>query len=255
MIPSCPRYRTLLVDDEVSVRTDLRTKLLAHPEVTVVGEAATVRTARALLAKAEYDLVFLDVQIIGGEGFDLVPDVRPEARVIFATAHDRYALRAFEINALDYLLKPVAPERLARSIDRLGVPRPNESAETDAAPHGALRPDDTVYLRAGPRARFAPLADINLIAACDNYSEVILADGAKLLLRKTLKSWEDSLPPTHFMRVHRTQIVNLARVVRYERDPEEHTLLFLDGLPAPVPASRDRWPDLRVRLSAFRPTP
>jgi len=247
--------QALLIDDEISARSDLKAKLQAHPEIAIVGEAATVRAARARLAQNDYDLVFLDVQLIGGEGFELVPDVRDGAKIIFVTAHDRYALRAFEINALDYLLKPVSPARLAASIGRIGVPLPTESSEADGPPNGPLRHDDTVYLRSGLRARFAQVADIRGIAACDNYSEVMLADGAKILLRKTLKAWDDALPRTHFMRVHRTQIVNLGHVVRYQRDQAEHTLLYVDGVTAPIPASRDRWPDLRARLAALRPTP
>ena len=246
--------QALLIEDESTARADLRAKLAAHPEVNLVGEAATVRSARTLLARPDYDLVFLDIQLVGGNAFDLVPHVRSGARIIFVTAHDEHAVRAFAINALDYLLKPVAPARLAEALRRL------ESAPADAAmaalPVGpVLRPDDTVYLRSGLQARFVPVADICLITAQDNYSEVRLTDGAKVFLRKTLKAWEDTLPATHFMRVHRTQIVNLARVTRYERDSDEHTLLHVQGVADPVPASRDRWNELRDRLGAFRRTP
>jgi two-component system LytT family response regulator len=97
--------------------------------------------------------------------------------------------------------------------------------------------------------------EISVISAHDNYSEVQLADGAKIFLRKSLKAWEDTLPATHFMRVHRTQIVNLARVTRYERDRDEHTLLTVEGAADRIAASRDRWSDLRARLAAIRPTP
>jgi two-component system LytT family response regulator len=242
--------RTLLIEDEAAVREDLRAKLAAHPEVEVVGEAATMRSARARLAQADYDLVFLDIQLVGGNAFDLVPAVRPGARIIFATAHDEFALRAFEINALDYLLKPVAPARLAEALRRAAAPVVEEpEAEPPAGP--ALRHDDTVYLRSGLGARFAPVADISVITAQDNYSEVRLADGARVFLRKSLKAWECALPATHFMRVHRTQIVNLARVTRYERDSDEHTLLHVGGAPEPVAASRERWSELRERLRAM----
>ncbi|MSU48934.1 MAG: response regulator transcription factor [Opitutus sp.] len=196
----------------------------------------------------------MDIQLIGGNAFDLVPDVRPGARIVFVTAFDAHALRAFEINALDYLLKPVAPTRLAEALRRLAA-APAAAAESAAEipPGPALRLDDTVYLRSGLKARFARVAEISLISARDNYSEVQLADGAKVFLRKSLKAWEDTLPATHFMRVHRTQIVNLARVVRYQRDGDEHTLLYLAGAAAPVAASRDRWSELRERLGALRP--
>ncbi len=247
-------HRALLIEDEVTARADLAAKLAAHPEIRIVGEAATMRTARALLASADYDLVFLDIQLVGGNSFDLVPDVRPNARIIFVTAYDTYALRAFEINALDYLLKPVAPARLAEALGRIAAAPAPTSADLSNLPAGpALRLDDTVYLRSGLSACFTPVADISLISARDNYSEVLLADGSRVFLRKSLKAWEDSLPSSHFMRVHRTQIVNLARVTRYQRDSDEHTLLHVDGAPEPVSASRYRWSELRERLSAIRP--
>lgn len=251
----------LLIDDETMARADLRAKLGAHPDVAILAEAATFKNARALLARTDYDLVFLDIQLIGGNSFDLVPEVRPGARIIFVTAFDAYAVRAFEINALDYLLKPVVPARLAAALRRFST-TPSESETGVKAGAGAeppadpvLRMDDTVYLRSGQRARFAAVAEISVISAQDNYTDVQLADGSRVFLRKSLKAWEDTLPPTHFMRVHRTQIVNLARVTRYERDGEEHTRLFVAGLPEPVTASRDRWSDLRGRLSALRPAP
>lgn len=251
--------QALLIEDETTARADLRAKLAAHPDVTILAEAATLNSARALLARPDYDLVFLDIQLIGGSSFDLVPDVREGARIIFVTAYDHYALRAFEINALDYLLKPVVPARLAAALRRLpAIPLSAENADgagVELPPGPALRIDDTVWLRSGQRARFAPVADISVISAHDNYSEVQLADGAKIFLRKSLKAWEDTLPATHFMRVHRTQIVNLARVTRYERDGDEHTRLFVAGSPSPVEASRYRWSDLRARLEAIRPTP
>ncbi|MBI5766753.1 MAG: response regulator transcription factor [Verrucomicrobia bacterium] len=247
--------QALLIEDEIPARADLRAKLAVHPQVAIVGEAATMHRARALLARADYDLVFLDIQLIGGSAFDLVPDVRAGARVIFVTAHDAFALRAFEVNALDYLLKPVAPARLAEALRRLATTPADEGATAEDAPGAALRLDDTVFLRSGLGARFAPVAAISHIAARDNYSEVRLADGAKIFLRKSLKAWADTLPATHFMRVHRTQIVNLTHVTRYQRDADEHTLLYVAGAVEPVPASRDKWSDLRDRLAVLRRTP
>lgn len=246
-------HAALLIEDESSARADLRAKLAAHPEVAIVGEAATCNAARARLAQEDYDLVFLDIQLIGGSAFELVPHVRPGARIVFVTAHDAFALRAFEINALDYLLKPVQPARLAAALRRLDepvvvpVPPPADGI--------GLRLDDLVCLRTSQQARFAPVNQISLITAQDNYTEVQLADGAHLLLRKPLKAWEDTLPTTHFMRVHRTRIVNLARVRRYERDADEHTRLFVEGIDQPVPASRERWVELRGRLEGLTRRP
>lgn len=246
--------RALLIEDELHCRERLSELLGAHPEVMMVGSAAAFTRARERLRQPDYNLVFLDVHLLGGGGFDLVPELAPGARIIFTTADDQFAIRAFEINALDYLLKPITPGRLAASLQRarealaLATQPPAESAEP-ASEGAPLRMSDTLYLDSGLRARFAPVAEISLIVAQDNYSEVHLADGTKLFIRKNLKTWEASLPAENFMRVHRTQIVNLARVVRYERDRDEHTTLYLAGVAGPVSASRHRWSDLRGRLS------
>ncbi len=246
----------LLIEDESTARADLRAKLAAHPDVTIVAEAATLKAGRALLARTDYDLVFLDIQLIGGSSFELVSAVRPGARVIFVTAYDTHAVRAFEVNALDYLLKPVTPARLAAALQRLGSAPALEAEPALGGPAGAgFKLEDTVYLRGGREARFVPVTDISGIAAQDNYSEVQLSDGTKLLIRKSLKTWEDALPASHFMRVHRTQIVNLARITRYERDADEHTVLHVQGLAEPVLASRSRWSELRDRLALIRAEP
>ena len=247
--------RALLIDDEPDARADLRISLAAHADaVTVAAEAETLDEAEALLDAGAYDVVFLDVQLRGGTGFDLVPRIRGDVRIVFVTAHDQYALRAFEVNALDYLLKPIAPDRLATAVSRIvagfgQMPRP-ESDDPHARP--SLRPADIVYLRSGAHGRFVPLAQVSVIEAEQNYSAVRLADGTQLLVRRTLKSWTDVLPEAHFMRVHRTTIVNLDRITRYERDREERTLLFVQGVNEPMAATRKLWPELQERLGRLR---
>lgn len=240
--------RALLIDDEKTARTDLRAMLAAHPEIAIVGEAATVKTARALLASADYGLVFLDIQLIGGSGFDLVPNVRAGAKIIFVTAHNEHAVRAFEVNALDYLLKPVKAERLARALMRVELaPRPEEEAPPPA-PGLALRLDDIIHLSSGSSARFAPVTDLSAIEAEENYSLVHLADGSSVLVRRSLKAWEEMLPPAHFLRVHRTVIVNLARLTGYRRDAQKSISLQVHGLAKSMPVGRLYWPELKPRL-------
>src|SRR3954469_25771571 len=114
--------RALLIDDEPSARDDLRDMLAAHGGVNVVGEAGLMAEARTQLARDDYDLVFLDVQLRGGTGFDLVPLVRAGASIVFVTGFERFAVRAFEVNALDYLVKPVATERLASTLRKVSTP-------------------------------------------------------------------------------------------------------------------------------------
>jgi two-component system LytT family response regulator len=240
--------RTLLIDDEAPTRAALRGLLRAHPEIAIVGEADTIAGGIELLGTADYELVLLDVHLLGGTGFDLAPHVRPEARIIFITASDQHAVRAFEVNALDYLMKPVRPQRLAAALGRLAP----AAAAPRSAPAPALRPDDFVYLRIGNgTTRFVPLADIAAITASENYSETLLAGGPRLLVRRTMKSWEDTLPAAQFVRVHRGTIVNLARYRGADRPSYETTLLHLDGLSEPVRASFRYLPELRERLAAL----
>ena len=257
--------KALLIDDEPPARNVLRTLLGAHPSVTIVGEAGTMKAARDLLAQGDYTLVFLDIQLRGGTGFDLLPHVREGAAVVFVTAHDEHALRAFEVNALDYLLKPIKPERLAQSLARCAAAGDNAPANTAtrdgaaARPPARLRPDDTVYVRTDGGARFMPLAQISAIQSCENYSELHLTSGERLLVRHTLKSWEDTLPTPPFARAHRQALVNLSCLVRVEDDIGDGALLHLVGLRAPVRASRREWVELRTVLPsetgrAFRPT-
>lgn len=243
----------LLIDDEPLAREELRRLLAVHAEISPIGEAATLPEARQLLQRDDYQVVFLDIQLSGGTGFDLVPDVQPAARIIFVTAYDRFALRAFEVNALDYLLKPVRPDRLAAAVQRLLTPgaeaAPNGSGPAEPVP-ALLQPDDCVYLKTDTRARLVPLAQISAIFSNENYSDVQLRTGERFLTRRTMKAWEDTLPATHFMRVHRQALVNLACIERQRRDTRETAELNVLGAREPVPVSRSYLGELEARLIA-----
>ena len=242
--------RAVIIDDEPPARAALRGLLRAHPEITLAGEADTVADARVRLAVHDYDLVFLDIQLLGGTGFDLVPFVRPEARIIFATAFDQHALRAFEVNALDYLIKPVRPQRLAEALRRLASLSADPYSSPPSLP--ALAPGDLVHLKIGNgTTRFIALADLAAVESNENYSTVHLADGTRLLVRRTMKTWEDTLPAAQFVRVHRATIVNLARYRGSDRESYEITLLHVEGLAEPVRASFRYLPELRTRLLAL----
>jgi two-component system, LytTR family, response regulator len=249
-MPQAFVLRTLLIDDEPAARRDLRQLLAAHPEVSVVGEAATLDAGRELLTRETYDLVFLDVQLLGGTGFDLVPHVATHARVVFVSAFDKFALRAFEVNALDYLQKPVRTARLAESLRRAADVRPEPAGSESAAP--VLRDDDLVHVKTGPgRARFLRVAEIVAIASQDNYTELNLTNGERLLVRQTLAAWEQRLPATHFLRVHRQTIANLQFIRGYTHEDEEVSLLHVEFLQEPVRARRHLWPELLARLDAL----
>lgn len=241
--------RVVIIDDEPPARDDLRRLLLKHSNVTIVGEAGRIAEAATLLARGDYDLAFLDVQLRGGTGFDLLPQVRPEARIIFVTGYERFALRAFEVNALDYLLKPVEPARLAASLARVTSTAPAAASP----PAASLTLDDSVFLKidAGT-ARLVKLRDISVIFSSENYTELHLTDPARLIVRRTLKAWEEQLPSSEFMRVHRTAIVNLRSVKNATHHDREVTHLFIEGRPQqPVRARRELWPEIESRLTSL----
>ena len=242
--------RALIIDDEAPARAALRGLLRDHPKVTLAGEADTIAEARARLKVRDYDLVFLDIQLRGGTGFDLLPFVQPEARIIFVTAFDQHAVRAFEVNAIDYLIKPVRPQRLAEALRRVPSPAPDSHPSPSSLP--ALALGDLVHLKIGNgTTRFVALAEIAAIESDENYSTVHLGDRTRVLVRRTMKVWEDTLPASHFVRVHRGTIVNLARYRGADRESYEITLLRLEGLAEPARASFRYLPELRTRLGAL----
>jgi two-component system, LytTR family, response regulator len=240
--------RSLIIDDEKSARDGLRWLLSAHPNYAIVGEAATFDQGAALLERPDYELVFLDIQLVGGSGFDLVPHVRRAARIVFVTAFDRYALRAFEVNAVDYLLKPVSPERFAASLTRLtqsATPRAHESSP----PLLKLASDDTVLISTDTGDRFVPVVDITAVLSNANYSDVHLRNGQRLFTRRTMKTWEDLLPPENFLRVHRHALVNLASIENHSRTGRETFELRVTGVREPVGVSRHCVTELLGRLN------
>jgi two-component system LytT family response regulator len=228
----------IIVDDERLARRELRAMLEeAHAShVRVVAEAETVRTAAELVRTCDADVVFLDVQLAGESGLDLLPLIDPAVAVVFVTAFDQYAVRAFEVNALDYLLKPVAPARLARAVDRLAGP--NDRLPSDTGPAPRLDYQDRLFLRLDDRMGFVKVAEIVSIVSDGDYSVVRLASGRTHRARKSLRDWTARLPENAFARVHRSTIVNLEFVERVEEWSHFSYRLYLRGLSEPVTMSR-----------------
>jgi two-component system, LytTR family, response regulator len=223
--------KAVVVDDERLARRELRSLLEELDGVTVVGEADSVESAEGVIEKTAPDVVFLDIHLGPESGFDLLDRMESDCDVVFVTAHDAYAIRAFEVNALDYLLKPVNPERLARAIERLSVPRPIPAARQ-------LEYGDRIFLETDGHPRFVKLETIVCLVAADDHSELFTSDGGKTLVLKSLREWEERLPERHFPRIHRSTIINLEYVERIEAGFNRAYRVFLRGFQEPFAMSR-----------------
>ena len=238
----------LIVDDERLARRALRSALAEQAGVRVVAEARSVDEAAAALRTHAPDVVLLDIQMRGETGFDLLDHIEPPTAVVFVTAYDEYAVRAFEVNALDYLLKPVDPERLAEALRRARASdRPLPHPDADAAP-GAFRYDDLFFYEEGRRPRFIRIRDIAFIQAAGNYTEVHLRDGDMVLTSSTLSSWAERLPGDYFVRIHRSSLVQVDCVARVERSGSSCYDVYIEDYETPLALSRRRASALKDRL-------
>ncbi len=220
------KIRALIVDDEPPARERLITLLSAHPQIEVVGQAADVSAAAELCATLQPDAIFLDIQLPRATGFDLLPMITCNPAIIFVTAYDKFAVRAFEVNALDYLLKPVHPDRLARSIQRLQASTPPSDVP--------LTEVDLVALRGDGLLRMVPITSITHIQANDNYSMVHLLDGNPAFIRRSLAKWEKILPPEAFVRVDRSLIIRMDAVHSLHAESRDITKLMILGKDLPI---------------------
>ena len=225
--------RAVIVDDERLARRELAFLLQSHPEIAVAGEAGSVPEAVALLEAVRPDLIFLDVQMPRENGFELFERTRVTAGVIFVTAHDEFAVRAFEVNALDYLMKPVNPLRLRQAIERFlgcGPRRP-------AGPR-ALAYEDTIFVAVGPAPRFVRLSSLVCILAEGDYTRLVGTAGSLGLVLKSMKEWEAVLPERQFCRIQRSVIINCERVERFEPWFNSSYQVYLQHQPQPFTMSR-----------------
>ena len=202
--------KAIIVDDERLARRELRSLLSEFTEISIIGEAENLTEAVKLIQLNKPDIVFLDIQLSNENGFDLLEKVEKNFKLIFVTAFDKFAIRAFEINALDYLLKPVNPARLAKAIERL-----SEENSTEKVEFRQLEFDDRIFFEVGERSMFLKVSDISHIISAGDYSE-IFTNGKKILIEKPLREWEQRLPEKHFLRIHRQTIINLEEVEEIE---------------------------------------
>ncbi len=226
-------FRALIVDDEKLARREMVYLLRAHGNVEIVGEAANVTEAAQAMRDLTPDVVFLDIQLGNESGFALLEMTNAPCEIIFTTAYDEYAIRAFELNALDYLLKPIEPRRLEEAIRRL-----DRRGRVDLDGGDRRKYGDLILARSAGRLRSFRVAEIAVIRASGDYTDVTTSGGANFFIKSTMNQWLERLPQEVFYRIHRSTIVNMNHVASLEENPMAEYLVRVRGIDAPLTVSR-----------------
>jgi two-component system, LytTR family, response regulator len=223
--------KAILIDDERLARNELKKLLMDFPEIEIIAEAANAAEGIEKIETMSPDLVFLDIQMPGKTGFDMLSELDRAPHVIFTTAYDEYALRAFEVNALDYLLKPVEPKRLADAIQKLHHAEEKEAGiggSSENINRSILSENDQVFVKDGERCWFVKLNEIRLFESVGNYAKVFFGVNKPLIL-KSLNALEERLDEKLFFRANRKHIVNLRMIEKIEPYFNGGLLLELRG--------------------------
>lgn len=202
--------KVIVIDDSRLARNELKRLLKEFDTITVEGEAANAIEAKEKIEELKPDLIFLDIQMPGKDGFELLQELEYLPEIVFTTAYDQYALRAFEFNALDYLQKPIEKDRLAASISRVAEKREKAEIAGDL-----LKPTDQVFVKDGERCWFVQLKYVELFEVNGNYTKIYF-EGFKPMVPRTLNYMESRLDPKSFFRANRQQIINLRWIERIE---------------------------------------
>lgn len=238
-------YRSLVIDDERLARVTLLDMLADYPGIQVVGEAESVADSINLITRLQPDLLFLDIQLTDGTGFDLLNRIGYLGKIIFITAFDEYAIRAFEVNAIHYLMKPVSHKQLGEAVSRLEK-KPDVIKLSQAIKY---KYNDRLLVSCGNFLNFIKIASIITIAAAGDYTVIRTVDGKEFIDSKTMTEWENRLPENHFIRINRSTIINFDAIEKTEQVSLNLILVSVKGIPNPLRVSRLYYKKIRTRFS------
>ena len=240
------KRRALIVEDNDDAREFLCDLVKSHPELEVVGVAADVSEAIAQFNTLRPNLIFLDVQLPKRDGFSLLPELRPVPDIIFTTAFDTFAVKAFEVNAVDFLLKPISADRLALALARLDRRTPRKAKP--------FTHDDRIFLYSDLEIRVVLATDLTHIEAEENYCRVHMTNHDSMLVRRTMSEWKRLLPGKYFLRVNRSTLINLYAVQEIVPLPNHHTKVSFVGGDSTIELSRIPSRRLRKGLENILPS-
>jgi two-component system LytT family response regulator len=235
--------KTIIVEDDPISLKLLKEFLKRYDFISVVGEATTFADAQKVLKnQSEFDLLITDIDLQGANALDLIKYIKPNTQILFTTSFAEFAVKAFEYNTVDYILKPISMERLEKAMKRIKIlgPDSNETFESNDDHHESkLAYDNMILMNINDEMRFIKVKDINYVQAKGNYANVGLIDGTEFTAYGLIKVWEDKLPAEHFIRIHRSTMVNLNNVQKIEKGTYDTGTLYLKGAKAPFEISRN----------------
>jgi len=252
------KITALIVDDVDMMRITLKKILEKFPKIQVIGEAADYESAKSAINDLQPDLVFLDIDLNGLTSIDILSHVNHNPKIIFVTSHPDFALKAFELNAVDYILKPISFDRISKAIERV---TDEELAKIDAEPNTAaakteLTPstddekfedDQVILLNFENKMSFVKIAEIDFIEAFGNYTKVHMNDGRLSTTYNSIKNWDNRLPSDTFIQIHRSTIVNLLKINKIERWTNDTGRLHLKGYEEPFDISRSYFSQIKKK--------
>lgn len=239
--------KTLIIEDDPSSMILLKEFIKDFSYINIVGEATTIKEAELLVKNNnEVELVFLDIDLNGVNALDLVKYLKPKTKILFITAHPEFAVKAFEYNTIDYVIKPISFDRLKKALSRIsGL----ESVEPEAKEtSGRFAINNMVLMNINGELKFIKINEINYIEAKGNYTTVSLVDGTNFSTYGLIKVWEDKLPIDDFFRIHRSTIVNLHNVAKIERGTYDTGIMYLNGIAQPFEISRNYFSQIKGKF-------
>ena len=233
----------IIIDDERLARLALRNKLQDFKEIEIVGEANNVDSAIKAIEEMNPELIFLDIQLFNETGFDVLNKTQYNGKIIFVTAHDEYAIRAFEVNALDYILKPISHERLQKAIEKLTSNETNKIPKTEIFNY-----EDRILIISGEYMKFIKIDTVTHILASGDYSSIYTKEGNEYLSTKKMNEWEERLPEKSFLRIHRSTIVNIEFIEKIEKWFNYSSQIYLKNVEIPFKVSRSNFKKIKDRF-------
>jgi two-component system LytT family response regulator len=229
--------RTVLVDDVEVMLITLKKVLAQFPNIDIVGEASTFDEARDVINSFKPDLVLLDIDLNGLTSIDLIGELNCTPKIIFITSHENFAVKAFELNAVDYIIKPISTKRISAAIEKIS--KPNEKKSEGTLDNDEIfQFDQVILLNFDNKMTFIKVNDINFIEAYGNYTKVNMIDGKISITYSSIKNWYAKLPKDIFLQIHRSTIINLLKVKKIEKWTNDTGRLHLNDVDKPFEISR-----------------